>query len=200
MICYYTLQYSILGIHLWTLNQVLSGLMKVITDTFLSDLQRAVDEKFRCVEEKEEETRRLQLLLREKERDLERQRCVLANNEETITVRTHQITRLLSPSLPRCLSGASSLCLCVCQSLEVLVRGKALELEQVCDATRNVQRQQQDSEERQSRILRERDAIISQLQAALHTRTQEAQVQTGSDVTLIYVIIINRRRKLVWIS
>lgn len=99
MICYYTLQYSILGIHLWTLNQVLSGLMKVITDIFLSDLQRAVDEKFRCVEEKEEETRRLQLLLREKERDLERQRCVLANNEETITVRTHQITRLLPPSL-----------------------------------------------------------------------------------------------------
>lgn len=172
--------------------------MKVITDTFLSDLQRAVDEKFRCVEEKEEETRRLQLLLREKERDLERQRCVLANNEETITVRT-QSDHPSSLSLPHRLSGASSLCLCVCQSLEVLVRGKALELEQVCDASRNVQRQQQDSEERQSRILRERDAIISQLQAALHTRTQEAQVQTGSDVTLIYVII-NRRRKCAWIS
>ncbi|XP_071342689.1 myomegalin isoform X2 [Trachinotus anak] len=108
-------------------------------------LERAVDEKFRCVEEKEEETRRLQLLLREKERDLERQRCVLANNEETIT------------------------------SLEVLVRGKALEQEQVGDAWRNVQRQQQESEERQSRVLRERDAIISQLQAALHARTQEAQ-------------------------
>lgn len=79
------------------------------------------------------------------------------------------------------------------------MRGKALELEQVCDASRNVQRQQQDSEERQSRILRERDAIISQLQAALHARTQEAQVQTGSDVTLTYVII-NHRRKCVWIS
>lgn len=72
--------------------------------------------------------------------------------------------------------------LCVCQSLEVLVRGKALELEQVCDAWRNVQRQQQESEERQSRILRERDAIISQLQGALHARTQETQVQTGSDL------------------
>lgn len=112
MIRYYALQYSILGIHLWTLNQVLSGLMKVITDTFLSDLQRAVDEKFRCVEEKEEETRRLQLLLREKERDLERQRCVLANNEETITVRTHQITRPLSPSLA--VSLAPHRCVCVC--------------------------------------------------------------------------------------
>lgn len=54
-----------------------------------SNPQRAVDDKFRSMEEKEEETRRLQLLLREKERDLERQRCVLANNEETISVRTH---------------------------------------------------------------------------------------------------------------
>ncbi|TNN74749.1 Myomegalin [Liparis tanakae] len=108
-------------------------------------LERAADDKFRSVEEKEEETRRLQLLLREKERDLERQRCVLSNNEETIT------------------------------SLEVLVRGRALELEQVCDAWRNVQRQQQESEERQSSILRERDGIVSQLQAALHSRTQEAQ-------------------------
>ncbi|XP_078025176.1 myomegalin isoform X7 [Epinephelus lanceolatus] len=108
-------------------------------------LERAVDDKFRSMEEKEEETRRLQLLLREKERDLERQRCVLANNEETIS------------------------------SLEVLVRGKALELEQVCDAWRNVQRQQQESEERHSSGLRERDGIITQLQAALHARTQEAQ-------------------------
>lgn len=30
--------------------------------------------------------RRLQLALREKERDLERLRCILSNNEETITV------------------------------------------------------------------------------------------------------------------
>ncbi len=72
-------------------------------------------------------------------------------------------------------------CVCVCQSLEVLVRGKALELEQVCDAWRNVQRQQQESEDRQSSILRERDANISQLQAALHACMQETQVQTGSD-------------------
>lgn len=135
-----------------------------------------MDDKFRSVEEKDQETRRLQLLLREKERDLERQRCVLSNNEETITVRTHTHIKLLhsATSTTHCWS-------CVCQSLEVLVRGKALELEQVCDAWRNVQRQQQESEERQSSVLRERDGIISQLQAALHARTQEAQVQTGSD-------------------
>ncbi|XP_029355168.1 myomegalin isoform X3 [Echeneis naucrates] len=108
-------------------------------------LEHAVDEKFHCVEEKEEEIRQLQLLLREKERDLERQRCVLTNNEETIT------------------------------SLEVLVRGKALELEQIGDAWRSVQQQLKDSEERKVLILRERDTIINQLQAALHSRTQEAQ-------------------------
>lgn len=38
------------------------------------------------MEEKETEVRKLQLALREKERDLERLRCILTNNEETITV------------------------------------------------------------------------------------------------------------------
>eukprot|EP00063_Salmo_salar_P004151 XP_013978986.1 PREDICTED: myomegalin-like isoform X1 [Salmo salar] len=113
-------------------------------------LERTVDEKFCCVEEKEGEMRRLQLLLREKERDLERQRCVLSNNEETI------------------------------MSLEVLVRGKGLEQEQVCEAWRSVQRHHADSEERHSRSLRERDALISQLQNALHTRTKEAEDLTGA--------------------
>lgn len=146
-----------------------------------------MDDKFRTVAEKEEEARRLQLLLREKERDLERQRCVLSNNEETITVRIHTGH---TPSLCRHHLSllAVCVCVCVCQSLEVLVRGKALQLEQVCDAWRNVQRQQLESKERLSSILRERDAIISQLQAALHARTQEAQVQTGSDPKVIHYI------------
>ncbi|CDQ62856.1 unnamed protein product [Oncorhynchus mykiss] len=121
-------------------------------------LERAVDEKFRRVEEKEGEMRRLQLLLREKERDLERQRCVLSNNEETIT------------------------------SLEVLVRGKGLELEQVCEAWRSVQRHHEDREERHSRSLRERDTLISQLQNTLHTRTSEAEV-TCPNYTLATVFI-----------
>uniref|UniRef100_A0A4W5RHN8 Si:ch211-242b18.1 n=1 Tax=Hucho hucho TaxID=62062 RepID=A0A4W5RHN8_9TELE len=113
-------------------------------------LERAVDETFRCVEKKEGEMRQLQQLLREKERDLERQHCVLSNNEETIT------------------------------SLEVLVRGKSLELEQVCEAWKSVQRHHEDREERHSRSLRERDTLISQLQNALHTRTNEAEDLTGA--------------------
>lgn len=49
-------------------------------------LQRSIDDKFCCVEEREGQVRRLQLALREKERDLERLRCILSSNEETITV------------------------------------------------------------------------------------------------------------------
>ncbi|KAG7457198.1 hypothetical protein MATL_G00243970 [Megalops atlanticus] len=108
-------------------------------------LERSIDEKFRCLEEKETEVRRLQLALREKERDLERLRCILSNNEETIT------------------------------SLDGLLRGKELELEQVSEACRNLQRQKQEMEERQGGSLREREAIISQLQASLQTRAKEAE-------------------------
>ncbi|KAJ8409485.1 hypothetical protein AAFF_G00228860 [Aldrovandia affinis] len=111
-------------------------------------LERSIDEKFRCLEQKEEELRRLQLTLREKERDLERLRCVLSNNEETIT------------------------------SLDGLVRGKDLELEQMSEACRNLQWLKQEVEERQGRSLRERDAIIGQLQNSLQTRTKESEELT----------------------
>lgn len=70
-------------------------------DPVPSTPQRALDEKFRCVEEKEEELRRLQLQLREKGRDLERQRCVLANNEETIAVRRPSVCQTPPPPPPR---------------------------------------------------------------------------------------------------
>uniref|UniRef100_UPI00403A87FC myomegalin isoform 9 n=2 Tax=Danio rerio TaxID=7955 RepID=UPI00403A87FC len=112
-------------------------------------LERAVDEKFTCMEQKEDEMRKLQLLLREKERDLEKLRCVLSNNEETI------------------------------MSLEMLLRGKGLELEQVCEAWRSAQGVHSEREESYMRSLRERDALISQLQTSLHTRTKEAEEMTA---------------------
>ena len=149
--------------------------------------QRAVDEKFRCVEEKEGEMRRLQLLLREKERDLERQRCVLSNNEETITVLMSTHTRARTRTHRHWLLRSFYL-VCVLKSLEVLVRGKGLELEQVCEAWRSVQRHHEDREERHSRSLRERDTLISQLQNTLHTRTSEAEV-TCPNYTLATVFI-----------
>ncbi|KAM9435242.1 myomegalin isoform 3-T3 [Clarias gariepinus] len=113
-------------------------------------LERAVDERFVCVEQKETEVRKLQLLLREKERDLQKLRCVLSNNEETIT------------------------------SLEVLLRGKSIELEQVSEAWRGSQRVQRECEDRHTCSTRERDTLIGQLQAALHTRTKDVEELTAA--------------------
>ncbi|KAL6104456.1 pde4dip [Pungitius sinensis] len=118
-------------------------------------LERSIDDKFRCVEEREGQVRRLQLALREKERDLERLRCILSNNEETIT------------------------------SLDALVRGKELELEQAAEAYRNLQWLKQQSEEKERNALREKDAIISQLQAALQSHSLEAQDLTATLVARV---------------
>ncbi|XP_034039061.1 myomegalin-like [Thalassophryne amazonica] len=121
-------------------------------------LEHAVDDKFCCLEEHESQVRRLQVALREKERDLERLRCILSSSEETIT------------------------------SLDALARGKELELEQAAEAYRNLQFVKQQNEEKERNSLREKDAIISQLQAALQRHSQEnkdltatltAQVQAG---------------------
>lgn len=56
------------------------------------------------------------------------------------------------------------------------MRSKELELEQAAEAYRNLQWLKQQSEEKERNTLREKDAIISQLQAALQTRSQETQV------------------------
>lgn len=58
----------------------------------------------------------------------------------------------------------------------MLLRGKGLELEQVCEAWHNAQSVQREKEESHVRSLRERDTLISQLQTSLHTRTKEAEV------------------------
>uniref|UniRef100_A0A096M7W9 Si:ch211-242b18.1 n=1 Tax=Poecilia formosa TaxID=48698 RepID=A0A096M7W9_POEFO len=125
-------------------DSVLQKLRQRITERDRA-LERAVDEKFRSAEQRDAASRQLQLLLGEKERDLERQRRVLANNEETIA------------------------------SLEALLRGMELQLQQLADAWTGVRRQQRDADERTSQILKERDGVIEQLQAALLARTQEAQ-------------------------
>ncbi|XP_026780866.3 myomegalin isoform X4 [Pangasianodon hypophthalmus] len=113
-------------------------------------LERAIDEKFRCLEEKETEVRKLQLALREKERDLERLRCILTNNEETIT------------------------------SLDGLMRSKELELEQTQEACRKLQWLKQQCDEKHTVALRERDNIIAQLHTTLHTRSKETEDLTAA--------------------
>ncbi|XP_047188050.1 myomegalin-like isoform X4 [Scophthalmus maximus] len=118
-------------------------------------LERSIDDKFHCLEEREGQVRRLQLALREKERDLERLRCILSNNEETIT------------------------------GLDGLVRGKELELEQAAEAYRNLQWLKQQSEEKERNTLREKETVIHQLQAALRSRSQEAQDLTATLVARV---------------
>lgn len=51
--------------------------------------QRAIDEKFSTLEEKEKELRQLRLAVRERDLDLERLRGILSSNEATMQVRVH---------------------------------------------------------------------------------------------------------------
>ncbi|XP_041126601.1 myomegalin-like isoform X4 [Polyodon spathula] len=111
-------------------------------------LEQAIDEKFRTLEEKESEVRQLQLALREKERDQDRLRCILSNNEETIN------------------------------SLDGLIKVKDLELEQTSLACQNQQWLRQEAEEKYGHCLRERDSIITQLQTSLQSCTKEAEELT----------------------
>lgn len=62
------------------------------------------------------------------------------------------------------------------QSLDALVRSKELELEQAAEAYRNLQWLRQKSEEEERNTLREKEALIKQLQAALQARSHEMQV------------------------
>uniref|UniRef100_A0A8D2ZJU8 Uncharacterized protein n=1 Tax=Scophthalmus maximus TaxID=52904 RepID=A0A8D2ZJU8_SCOMX len=129
-------------------------------------LERSIDDKFHCLEEREGQVRRLQLALREKERDLERLRCILSNNEETIT------------------------------GLDGLVRGKELELEQAAEAYRNLQWLKQQSEEKERNTLREKETVIHQLQAALRSRSQEAQVTHAHTHTHTHMRTMRERERV----
>ncbi|XP_048395185.2 myomegalin isoform X5 [Stegostoma tigrinum] len=108
-------------------------------------LEHAIDEKFSTLEKKESEIQQLHLVIREKEKDLERFRCIFSNNEETIN------------------------------SLENLMKGKDLELEQISVAYKNLQWWKQEMEEKHAHFRKEKDAVNSQLQAALHNSNKEVE-------------------------
>lgn len=69
------------------------------------------------------------------------------------------------------------------------MRGKELELEQAAEAYRNLQWLKQQSEEKERSTLREKDTIISQLQAALQTRSQETQVTHTHTLIRVFVAV-----------
>ncbi|XP_073500194.1 myomegalin isoform X2 [Phyllobates terribilis] len=108
-------------------------------------LEKAVDEKFCAVEEKEKEVQRLKMIIREREHDVERLSNVLSGNEETIN------------------------------SLDNLVKAKDMELEQISAAYKNLQWLKQETEEKYRCCLNERESIIHQLLKNLQERNEEVQ-------------------------
>ncbi|KAM8784234.1 LOW QUALITY PROTEIN: myomegalin [Rhynchonycteris naso] len=108
-------------------------------------LERAVDEKFSTLEEKEKELRQLHLALRERDRDLERLRGVLSSSEATM------------------------------QSMESLLRAKGLEVEQLSATCQNLQWLKEERETKFSHWQKEQESIIQQLQTSLHDRNKEVE-------------------------
>ncbi|XP_044883816.1 myomegalin-like isoform X6 [Mauremys mutica] len=113
-------------------------------------LERAIDEKFCAVEEKEQELRQLHLSVREREHDLERLRSVLSSNEATI------------------------------HSMESLLKAKTLELEQVTATCQNLQWLKEEVEAKSSCWQKEQEGIIQQLQTSLHDRNKEVEELTAT--------------------
>ncbi|KAM9841643.1 CDK5 regulatory subunit-associated protein 2 [Aulostomus maculatus] len=113
-------------------------------------LERALDEKFAAIEEKDNEIHQLQLSLREKERDLDRLNNLLSHNEETIN------------------------------SFDSLIKEKDVELQHLANTLKNLQRAKQDVEDNLNRSLREKDSIISQLQLSLSNKTKDMEEMANS--------------------
>ncbi|XP_056599115.1 myomegalin isoform X2 [Triplophysa dalaica] len=108
-------------------------------------LEGSIDEKFRCLDEKDAEVRRLQQAIREKDGDLDRLNTILNNNNDTIT------------------------------SLENLVRSKDLDLERTHDSCQKLKCLKQKSDEKHLSAIQERDNIIHQLHTALHTHNTHTE-------------------------
>ncbi|XP_066233393.1 myomegalin isoform X5 [Saccopteryx leptura] len=108
-------------------------------------LERAIDEKFSTLEEKEKELRQLHLAMRERDHDLERLRGILSSNEATM------------------------------QSMENLLRAKGLEVEQLSATCQNLQWLKEEMETKFSHWQKEQENIIQQLQTSLHDRNKEVE-------------------------
>lgn len=108
-------------------------------------LERAIDEKFSTLEEKEKELRQLHLAVRERDQDLERLRGILSANEATM------------------------------QSMESLLRAKGLEVEQLSVTCQNLQWLKEELETKFSHWQKEHESIIQQLQTSLHDRNKEVE-------------------------
>ncbi|XP_075416350.1 myomegalin isoform X12 [Tenrec ecaudatus] len=108
-------------------------------------LERAVDEKFSALGDKEKELRQLHLAVRERDHDVARLRGVLSSNEATL------------------------------QSMESLLRAKGLEVEQLSATCQNLQWLKEELEVKFSHWQKEQETIVQQLQTCLHDRNKEVE-------------------------
>ncbi|KAL2301734.1 hypothetical protein Nmel_011128, partial [Mimus melanotis] len=131
------------------MNAMLEKLQQRVSDRDAA-LERAVDEKFSALEEKEQELQQLRLCMRERGGDLERLRSVLSSNEATI------------------------------HSLESLLKAKTLELEQVSATCQNLRWLKEEIEAKSGSRQKEQEGIIQQLQTCLHDRNKEVEELTAT--------------------
>uniref|UniRef100_R4G9V2 Uncharacterized protein n=1 Tax=Anolis carolinensis TaxID=28377 RepID=R4G9V2_ANOCA len=113
-------------------------------------LERAVDEKFCILEDREQELHQLRLSVKEQEQDLERLHQVLSGNKVTI------------------------------QDLENMLKAKDLELEHLLATYQNLQWLKDEIEAKSCRWQSEQGGIIQQLQTALHDRNKEVEVLSAT--------------------
>uniref|UniRef100_A0A670IHZ5 Uncharacterized protein n=1 Tax=Podarcis muralis TaxID=64176 RepID=A0A670IHZ5_PODMU len=108
-------------------------------------LERAIDEKFCVLEDKEQELQQLRLAVKEREHDLEELRRVLSHNEATI------------------------------QGMESLLKAKGLELEQLLTSYQNLRWLKEEVEAKSLKWQAEQEGTIRQLQAALQDRNKKVE-------------------------
>ncbi|XP_064408013.1 centrosome-associated protein CEP250 isoform X1 [Latimeria chalumnae] len=113
-------------------------------------LEAAADEKFRAMEEKEEEILQLRLALREKDRDVSRLAEVLRYNEETIS------------------------------ALSDVIGQKDMALQRLEEACCSLQGAARGWDETQLRTLREKDELIASLQGALASCSKDMEALKDS--------------------
>ncbi|XP_077882990.1 myomegalin isoform X10 [Ictidomys tridecemlineatus] len=126
-------------------NEMLLEKLRQRTHDRAIALERAIDEKFSALEEKDKELRQLHLAVRERDHDIERLCSVLSSNEATM------------------------------HSMESLLRAKGLEVEQLTATCHNLQWLQEEMETKFSHWQKEQESIVQQLQTSLHDRNKEVE-------------------------
>nr|XP_048303430.1 myomegalin-like isoform X18 [Myodes glareolus] len=127
-----------------TNEMLLEKMQRQIQDR-AADLERAIDEKFSALEEKDKELQQLHRAVRERDHDLERLRSVLSANETTM------------------------------QSMESLLRAKGMELEQLTATCQNLQWLKTELETKSGRWQKEQESALQQLQTSLRNKDKEME-------------------------